>query len=91
MPSTEEREEAVTVWVKRLPFVPSPKGLLTYFKHKGYTLPTKYDRSTGQKRFTSDEGALLRIALQHEDLVCAAVLRFRDVDKQLSTYVGRPE
>ena len=89
-PQTEGRPEVVQEWHVRLPFVPSPKGMLTYFRHKGYALPTKYDRSTGQRRFTSDEGALLRIALQHEDPVCAAVLRFRDVDKQLSTYVGRP-
>ena len=86
----EQVEELVQEWYVRLPFVPSPKGLLTYFKYKGYVLPSKYDRATGQKRFTSDEGALLRIALRYEDLVCAAVLRFREVDKQLSTYVGRP-
>ena len=88
---TEDRPEDQPLWEIRLPFVVSPKGLLTYFKYKGYAIPTKYDRSTGQKRFTSDEGALLRIALAHEDPVCAAVLRFRDVDKQLSTYVGRPD
>ena len=77
------------VWHRRLPFVPSPKGLLIYFRHKGYKIPQKYNRDTGEKRDTTDETALLRIALTHEDPVCAAVLRYRDVDKQLSTYVGR--
>ena len=87
--STNAVEELVVQWLVRQPFVPSPKGLLTYFKHKGYALPKKYDRATGERRATTDEPALLRLALTHQDPVCALVLKYRDYDKQLST-VGRP-
>ena len=84
--------ETQEVYIKRLPFVLSPKGLLTYLAFKGYTTPKKYDRATGEKRATTDEAALLRLALTHEaDPIFHLVLTYRDYEKQLSTYVGRPE
>ena len=73
-----ERVVDVPQWVRSLPFVPSPNGLLTYIKHKGYALPSKYNRKTGERRETSDEAALLRLALTTEDPVLAAVLEYRD-------------
>ena len=89
-PKGVAREEQALVWIQQLPFVPSPKGLLTYFKHQGYKAPQKYNRDTGEKRDTTDEAALLCMALTHEDPVCALVLRYRGVEKLLGTYVGRP-
>ena len=90
-PKYEAHQEQAEVWVKRLPFVISPKGLLTYFTHKGYPTPKKYDRATGERRDTTDEAALLRMALKEEnDPVLPLVLQYRDYDKQLSTYIGRP-
>ena len=87
----ELRDTLQTHYEVRLPFVPSSKGLLAYLKHRGYQIPEKYDRTTAQKRPTTDEAALLRLALRHEeDPIFAVVLRYRDYDKQLSTYVGRP-
>jgi len=87
----ELREEQQMQYEVRLPFVPSPKGLLAYLRYKGYSVPKKYDRATGEKRATTDEAALLRLALQHEaDPIFALVLEYRDCDKQLSTYLGRP-
>ena len=83
--------EVVKVYIKRLPFVISPKGLLTYFKFKGYPTPKKYDRATGLRRDTTDEAAVLRLALKEEtDPILPLILQFRDFDKQLSTYIGRP-
>ena len=80
-----------THYREQLPFVPSNSQLKAYAKVKGYRLPTVTDRYTGQTRETADEAALRRLALKHEqDPLFPFVLRYRELDRWLSTYVGRP-
>jgi len=75
---------------EQLPFVPSNTQLKAYAKVKGYRLPTVTDRDTGQTRETADEAALRRLALTHEqDPLFPLVLRYRELDRWLGTYVGR--
>lgn len=73
-------------WVVPQPFVPSPKGLLTYLQYKGYAVPKRDGRPT------TDEAALRRLALKHEkDELFPLILQYRELDKLLGTYLGRAQ
>lgn len=94
-PQIEKRLMDTSVWVYTIPFIPSGGangGMVRYLKAMKYTIPTRRDRATGDNKQTTDEASLLRLALRHEkDEVLPLVLRLRDLEKQLSTYLGWPE
>lgn len=82
--------EQVEHWIKTLPFKPSTPQLKRFCVLKGYKLPTKFNRDTGETKDTTEETALRRLALKYEaEPVFPLVLKYREVDKVLSTYVGR--
>ena len=81
-----QQRRAVTEWVQPLPFTPSNDQMKRYAKFKGYKLPVRDGRET------ANETALRRLALRHEtDALFPLILRYRELDKLLGTYVGRLE
>ena len=87
-----ERVVEVDTYHERLAFNPSPKQLQRYMRFRGYPLPKRTDRFSGQSKVYLDEATVRRLALKYEDdRVWVLVLQYRDADKQLSTYLGRPE
>ena len=81
-----ERQEEVEWYEEALPFTPSNDQMKRYAKFKGYKLPVRDGRET------ADETALRRLALRHEtDALFPLILKYRELDKILSTYVGRPD
>ena len=88
--SEELVEVVVKEWCFPIPFTPSLDMLKRYCLAKGYKVPTKRDKQTGQIRQTMDETAIRRMALSHsDDQLFALVLEYREKDKQLGTYTGR--
>ena len=74
------------VWAYPLSFTPSNDQMKRYCKVKGYKLPVKDGRET------ADETALRRLALKHEtDALFPLILKYRELDKLVGTYVGRNE
>ena len=86
-----ERSVGVAVYHERLAFNPSPKQLQRYMRYQNYPLPKRTDRFSGQSKVSLDEAAVRRLALKYEDdRVWVLVLQYRETDKLLSTYLGRP-
>ena len=78
----------VSRWAKILPFVPSPKGILTYAHFHRHSVPTG-KASKGARKETTDEKALLTLARKYPtDLLYPLLLKRRELDKLRGTYVG---
>lgn len=75
----------VSRWAKVLPFLPtSSQQMKAYCNYKKYKLPKSYKT----KRETTDEEALHKLMVRHNDPILRASIECRQLKKVLGTYVN---
>lgn len=72
-------------------FKPNSRNqVLEYIKWKGYKVPKKRDRTTGEEKETTSKDELYHIAEEHpEDPFLKLVVLYRELDHLESTYIGK--
>lgn len=78
-------------WYKPMPFKPSSTQITTYIKFMGHTLPTratmKKEATGSREKATTDKTALAQLARKTKDPFYDLVVKFRNYEKLISTYV----
>lgn len=89
----EARRDTRTVeeFYRLAAFSPSRDQLVRYHHFLKRPLPTKYDKKSSKRVVSFGEEQMKALQLRYkDDIVYQLVLKYRELDKLLGTYIGRP-
>lgn len=88
---TREVEEPATEWYRLAEWTPSGDQLRRYHAVRGRPNPTVWDQKRRERRVSFGVKQLRELAVRFpDDPLYPAILRYRELDKIASVYIGRP-